>query len=47
RLYYTTFTNLVAAEKEAFSDDSYFYRRELNLSTTPEFICDSVYYTGF
>jgi hypothetical protein len=47
RLYCTAFTNLVAAEKEAFGDDSYFYRRELNLSTTPEFIRDGVYYAGF
>ncbi|KAJ6126156.1 hypothetical protein N7471_010649 [Penicillium samsonianum] len=47
RLYYTAFTNLVAAEKEAFGDDSYFYRRELNLSTTPAFIRDGVYYAGF
>jgi hypothetical protein len=37
----------VAAKKEAFGDNSYFYRRELNLSTTPEFISDGVYYARF
>lgn len=42
QLYCAAFENLVVAEKEAFRDNSYFHRRELNLSTIPEFVYDGV-----
>ena len=42
QLYCAAFENLVLAEKEAFGENSYFYRKERNLSTIPEFIRDSV-----
>ena len=45
QLYCAAFENLVVAEKEAFGENSYFYRRERNLSTIPEFVRDGVQYT--
>jgi hypothetical protein len=47
QLYCAAFDNLVAAEKEAFAENSYFLRRELNLDTSPAFIRDGVYWPGF
>ncbi|KAJ5699211.1 hypothetical protein N7536_003877 [Penicillium majusculum] len=46
QLYCAAFENLVVAEKEAFGENSYFYRRERNLSIIPEFIRDGVQCAG-
>ena len=42
QLYCDAFENLVLAEKDAFGENSYFYRRERNLSTIPEFGRDGI-----
>ncbi|KAF7514661.1 hypothetical protein PCG10_005209, partial [Penicillium crustosum] len=42
QLYCDAFENLVLAEKDAFGENSYFYRRERNLSTIPEFVRDGI-----
>jgi hypothetical protein len=47
QLYCSAFENLIAAEKEAFAENSYFLRKELKLDTSPAFIRDGVYWPEF